>query len=69
MVIKTIIYQIFGYLDNSKNMGYREYKMTGGLALTDPNTMPIFLVTIPLDNQQQCIFDASEVMGNIFIKE
>lgn len=65
----NLVYKIYGYLEPSSNTGYREYQFAGGLPISDGSTYPTFLVTIPLEEQQKCIFDASELLGNLTIRQ
>lgn len=65
----SLVYKIFGYIDSAAKVGYRQYQFAGGLPIIDASTYPVFLVTIPLDQQQKCIFDASELLGNLTLQQ
>ena len=66
IAIGEITYQIYGYLDQPNNLGYREYLPTKGLPELAESPLPLFLVAIPLDASQACILDASEVLARLF---
>ncbi len=61
--IGEITYNIYRYY--GQDMSVREYQVVAGVEGIDPNAPPLVSVTIPLDNAQQCILDASEVLANL----
>jgi len=66
IALGEITYQIYGYLDQPNNLGYREYLPMEGLPELAASPRPFFLVAIPLDASQDCILDASEVLVKLF---
>jgi len=66
IALGEITYQIYGYLDQPNNLGYREYLPLEGLPELAEPPQPLFLVAIPLDASQDCILDASEVLVKLF---
>ncbi len=61
--IGSITYNI--YRSYEQDMSVRMYEALAGLEGIDPLTPPLLRVTIPLDNPQQCILDASEVVAHL----
>ncbi len=61
--IGTLTYNIYRSYD--KEWSVREYIVTGGLAGMDPARPPAARVTIPYENSETCLLDASEVLANL----
>ncbi len=61
--IGEITYNIYRYY--GQDMSVREYQVVAGVEGIDPDAPPLVSVNIPLDNAQQCILDASEVLANL----
>ncbi len=61
--IGSITYNIYRYY--GQEISVREYQAVAGIDGIDPNSPPLISVTIPLDNSQQCILDASEVLAHL----
>jgi hypothetical protein len=65
--IGTITYDIYGWLEDV--YGVREYVYVSGLDELEMETKPLILVTIPFDNQEACLNDASEVLSKLYMLE
>ncbi len=61
--IGSITYNIYRYY--VQDISVREYQAVAGIDSIDPSSPPLMSVTIPLENAQQCILDASEVLANL----
>ncbi len=64
-VFGNTVYQIYSYYDNETQIMMREYLATAMLSGVDPGALPMFLVHLPEEDQQQCLFDASDVLGRL----
>jgi hypothetical protein len=60
-----VTFDIYGYIEQGKNLGIREYLAISGLTNLEPGVQPFFYVTIPLDDSLQCIQDVSEVLATL----
>jgi hypothetical protein len=67
--VGKITYQIYGFTEAGKNYSVREYLAIKGVEGIDPNSPPFFRVTIPWDQAEQCILDASEALAGLAVKE
>jgi hypothetical protein len=67
--IGTLTYEIYGYIDQANNLGVREYVLVDGLEDLDPENLPLFVVTIPLDNSEACIYAASDLLAGVYGEE
>lgn len=67
--VGKITYKIFGFTEAGKNYSIREYLAIKGVEGIDPNNPPFFRVTIPWDQTEQCILDASEALATLAAKE
>ncbi len=63
--IGNITYEIYGYLLSDQNLGVREYLVVGGLEGVSENVKPYFVVNIPLDHNDRCIMDVSNLMAKL----
>jgi hypothetical protein len=69
ILIGTLTYNIYGYIDQANNLGVREYVLVEGLEGLDPENLPFFVVTIPLDNSEACIYAASDLLAGVYAEE
>ncbi len=61
--LSGLVYEIYGYLET--DWGIREYVVVDGLNIPEGSQAPIFIAQIPYDNDLQCIFDYSEILGTL----
>jgi len=61
--VGSIAYEIYRSFDQDWSL--REYVAVSGLEGIDPESPPILRVTIPYDNAEACIFEASDVLANL----
>lgn len=61
-------YAIYGAIDAATNSAYREYVVLGGPELVKSGQAR-FRVNIPLDESTVCVFDASDVLSKLSIRE
>jgi hypothetical protein len=61
--ISPITYDLYRYYE--QDWSVREYLVISGLEGINPDVKPLFRVTIPYDDAQNCILDASEVLANL----
>ena len=66
LAIGELTYDIYGYIDQSNNLGVREYVLVEGLDGLDPENLPFFVVTIPLDASEACVFAVSDLLMGVY---
>ena len=66
LAIGTLTYDIYGYIDQANNLGVREYVLVEGVDGLDPQNLPFFVITIPLDNSEACIFAVSDLLAGVY---
>lgn len=57
-------FDMFGYLETERNLGFREYVLTGGLSGLPEGAAVKLLVAIPLDKTADCVAAAGTLIGN-----
>jgi hypothetical protein len=62
LTLGTITFDIYKWLETEQNMGYRDYVAVGGLDGLNADQPLILRVAIPLDDQEACVADASNVL-------
>lgn len=62
LILGAITFDIYKWLETEQNMGYRDYVAVGGLAGLNADQPLILRVAIPLDDQEACVADASNVL-------
>lgn len=65
--IGGLTFEIYGW--NEADWSVREYVAVAGLYAGEPEFTPLFRVRIPYDESLQCIFDASTVLGTLWVYE
>ena len=64
MVLGLVTYDLYGWTE--KDWSVREYLAINGLAEITEEVQPFFHLQVPYEDAQNCIFDASEVLGSLF---
>jgi hypothetical protein len=59
-----VTFDLYGW--NETDWSVREYLAISGLGGITENVQPFFHLQVPYENAQDCIFDASEVLGSLF---
>jgi hypothetical protein len=65
ITLGIVDYEIYGWYEFDKGWSVREYLAIAGIENLDSYAQPLFHVIIPFDNEIQCIYDASEVLGTL----
>jgi hypothetical protein len=60
-----VTYDIYGYLDQGNDLGFREYVAVDSFPGLDPGIRPFLLVRIPLQRSQECILWAGDVLATL----
>lgn len=60
-----LTYDLYGW--NETDWSVREYLAIGGLDGITEEVQPFFHLQVPYEFAQECIFDASEVLGSLFV--
>jgi hypothetical protein len=63
-----VTYDIYGYLDQPKGLGFREYVTADAFAGVDAGTKPFLLIQIPLKDSAACVLGASDVLSTLSAK-
>ena len=64
MDLGPVTYEIYSW--NETDYSVREYLGIDGLAGITEDVQPLFHMQVPYENSQDCVFDASEVLGTLF---